>query len=139
MKTSKLSFPVICFNHGMAEAVCDYDTLTTTNKLALKPRGWYHGMIIVDQDGHAIRVKSATKLHGVGPFWGYNLFFNQRIKVRLNFDDTPLHVSVEDVRKRVLSSFNQWHGWQTRDDFDELKGSVEQAATVAEIIHLVAS
>lgn len=139
MTANDISYPVLCFNQGAVEVVRNAGTLTTTNKLALKPKGWYDGLLLVDSDGKAIRVKSAIKLHGVGLFWGYNLMTAQRIKVDLVFDGEPFEVSVDDIRKRVMHSFQQWHGWQTRGDFDEMKASVEKASTVAEIIKVVAS
>lgn len=138
MTVSDLQYPVVCFWHHLFRIEKTPETLTTTTKAGIKNR-MFDNVLVVGSNGHAIRIKSARKLHGVGSFWGYNLFLNQRVKVDLFFDGSPFTVTVDDVRKRVLSSFKQWHGWQTRDDFDELKVAIEKASTVADIINLLAS
>jgi hypothetical protein len=48
-------------------------------------------------------------------------------------------LSVDEVRGLVLRDFRNWHGWQTRDDFEKLKTAVEKASTVGEVIRLVTS
>ncbi len=138
MTVSDLQFPVVCFWRHLFRIETTAETFTTTTKAGIKNR-MFDNVLVIGSNGQAVRVKSARKLHGVGPFWGYNIFLNQRIKVELTFDGEPFQMSVDDVRKRVLASFKQWHGWQTRDDFAELKAAVEKASTVAEIIRLVTS
>jgi|GEM_PF-1875278 len=138
MTKNEITFPVICFYRHLLRIRNDWDTLVTTTTAGVG-NGMFDNMLIVDSNGKAIRVKSARKLHGVGPFFGYNIFLNQRIKVELTFDSEPFQMLTDDVRKRVLNSFQKRHGWQTRGDFDELKSSVENASTVAEIIRLVTS
>ena len=61
------------------------DALTTCTKVALK-NGYFDDLLIVDANGVGYQVKGARKLHGVGPFFGYNIFLNQRIKVELLTD-----------------------------------------------------
>ncbi len=138
MTVSDLQFPVLCFWRHLFRIEKTAEAFTTTTKAGLKNR-MFDNVLVIGSNSQAVRVKSARKLHGVGPFWGYNIFLNQRIKVELIFDGEPFQISVEDVRKRVLASFKQWHGWQTRDDFDNLKAAVEKASTVAEIIRLITS
>jgi hypothetical protein len=48
-------------------------------------------------------------------------------------------VPLEAFKGRVLKDFSDWHGWETRGDFEELKAGVEKAQTVAEIIRLISS
>ncbi len=70
-------------------------------------------MLIVEASGKAYKVTSAKKLHGVGPFWGYNIFLNQKIKVELLFEGKPFQITADEVKKRVLLSFKKWHGCAT--------------------------
>jgi len=50
-----------------------------------------------------------------------------------------LEIYKSEVRRLVLKDFRDWHGWESRDYFDELKAAVEKATSVAEIIRLIAS
>ena len=77
-----LQFPVLCRSQNLVLIKLTEDELTTCNKLGLK-NGWYRGMTVVDSKGTGIKIKDAHKLHGVGLFWGYNVFLNQRIKLAL--------------------------------------------------------
>ena len=138
MDATDLVFPVICFSQGIFEVMEDLGKLTTCNTLGLK-RGWYDGLLIIDSLGKSVLVKSARKLHGVGRFWGYNIFLNQRIKVELTYEGKPFQTTVEDVRKRVLDSLSTWEGWQEQINFEEWKASFEKASTVAKIIRLAGS
>ena len=136
MTVSDLQFPVLCFWRHLFRVEKTVETFTTTTKAGLKNR-MFENVLVIGSDGQAARVKSANKLHGVGPLWGFNIFLNQRIKVDPVFDGEQFSVSVDEVRKRVLDSFRKWHGWQTRADFDELKAAIEKAETVAEVVRLV--
>lgn len=136
MNAIEFDFPIICFDRDSLRVRKDWDSLVTTTTAGVKNR-MFDNILIVDANGTAVRVKSARKLHGVGPFWGYNIFLNRRIRVELVFDGEPFPMSVDDVRRLVLDSFRKWHGWRTRGDFKELKASVQNAQSVGEIIRLV--
>ncbi|MEI7881842.1 MAG: hypothetical protein WCI95_13335 [bacterium] len=136
MAASDITFPVICFYRHLLRIRCDWDTLVTTTTAGVK-NGMFDNMLVVDSNGKAIHVKSARKLHGVGLFWGFNPMVGQRIKVDLIFDGEPFLMTVVDVRNLVLDLFKKSSGWQTRDDFDELKSSVENASTIGELIRLL--
>jgi hypothetical protein len=60
------------------------EELTEANRLGLK-RGWFDDLLIVGINLVAVRVKGATKLHGVGRFGGWNVFGEQKIRVSLSF------------------------------------------------------
>jgi hypothetical protein len=134
MNLDNLAYPVLCFSQGLARVKRSADALATCTKPALRKGGWYEDLLVVDSTGMALRVTGATKLHGVGPFWGYNIFLNQRIKVRPHVEGPPLQLSLEDVRRRVLDSFRRWHGWSSRGDFQDLVASVETARSIPQII-----
>ena len=136
MAASEFTFPIVCFYKHLLRTRNDWSSLVTTTTAGVS-NGMFNNLLLVDSNGLSRRVKSARKLHGVGLFWGYNIFFNQRIRVELAFDGEPFQTSLEDVRKRILASFRQWHGWQTRGDFAELRIAVEKASTIAEIIGII--
>lgn len=131
-----LRFPVLCRSQGLVRVKLTHDELTTCNTLGLK-NGWYRGMTVIDSRGKAVKVKDAHKLYGVGLFWGYNIFLNQRIKVELELSGQPFSVSVNDVRDMALESFRDWHGWTARGDFAELQDKVRKAQMLRELIDVL--
>jgi len=131
-----LQFPVLCRSQNLVRVKLTEDELTTCNRLGLK-NGWYRGMTVVDSTGTGIKIKDARKLRGIGLFWGYNVFLNQRIKVELEPSGEPFAVTVGEVRDMALKSFRSWHGWQSRGDFEELQDKVQKAQTIPELIELL--
>ena len=134
MHLNDLTFPVLCFSQNLVRVSQTVDALTTCSRPALRKGGYYSNLFLVDSAGTGLRVTGAEKLHGVGPFWGYNIFLNRRIRVRLNIDNVSIMVRLAEVKQRVLNSFEQWHGWSSRGDFDNLKASIEKATSIPEII-----
>jgi len=136
MTPGDLQYPVLCFTkYGIATKKTDVELITTFQ--ASLDKGWFRNAEIIDSGGTKYRVLDAKKIGGVGPFWGYSLFFSRRISVELLLDEIVDETPISDVRKRILKDFRDWHGWESRGDFDELKAAVEKASTVAEIIRLV--
>jgi hypothetical protein len=106
--------------------------LTTTTALALRA-GFFNGLRVIDSNGRQYTVTKARFLHGVGRFWGYNIFLGRRIRVALDLRESGEVLSVDAVRALVLHAFQTWHGWQARGDFENLQIGVERASTVAQI------
>ncbi len=131
-----IKFPVLCFAHNIVRVKQNADDLTTCTKVALRNK-FFDNMLLVEMGGKGYKVKKAKKLCGVGPFWGYNIFLNQKIKVGLLFEDEPFQVSLDEVKARIFQSFKKRHGWSTRDDFEELKDRVKNAGSISEIAQLL--
>lgn len=136
--TSELVYPVLILYRDMLCAERSEESLTTTTSIALR-KGFFDELKIIDSNGRQYVVTKASKLHGVGRFWGYNIFLNRWIRVALNLRSSGEILSVDEVRRLVLHNFQSWHGWQTRDDFEELMAAVERASMITEIIGLVVS
>jgi hypothetical protein len=134
MTVEDLRYPVLCFSQHLARVSQTADALTTCSNLALRKGGYYENLLVVDSAGVGLRIKGTEKVRGVGPFWGYNIFLNQRVKVRPHIDGAPIQASLAEVKRYVLDSFDRWHGWSTRGDFEELKTSVKAATSIPEII-----
>jgi hypothetical protein len=111
MTVEDLRYPVLCFSQHLARVSQTADALTTCSKLALRKGGYYDNLLVVDSAGVGLRIKGAEKVRGVGPFWGYNIFLNQRVKVRPHIDGAPIQASLAKVKRYVLDSFDRWHGW----------------------------
>ncbi len=131
-------FPCLCIHKGTLFTVTSDDSLTTTTAAALRG-GLFKKLKIIDSTGREFFVKTARKLHGVGPFWGFNIFLNQRIRVALEIESSGRTYTTEEVRQIVSRDFKGWHGWASREDFDQLKDSIARATSSAEILRLVTS
>jgi hypothetical protein len=138
MKIDELKFPVVCFSQHLARVMETANVLTTCSKTALRRGGFFEDLRVVDSNGTALKIKGARKLHGVGLFWGYNFFLNQRIKVSLLVDGPPGRMSLLEVKERVFDSFERRGGWSSRGDFEELKQNVKSATTISDLITLLA-
>ena len=133
-----LKFPVVCFHREYALLLRRWDDLTVTTSHALK-HGKLRDLLLVDSAGTAVRVGDAKKLHGVGPLGGYDLFLNQKIAVELSFAGEPFRMSLADFKQRLRQSFEEWEGWESASNFDELEEKVERAASFEEIFDFLFS
>lgn len=136
MISNAIKFPVLRFSQMLVGVKNKEDDLTTCTKVALK-KGFLDDMLIVEASGKAYKVTGVKKLHGVGPFGGYNIFLNQKIKIELLFEGKPFQITADEVKKRVLLSFKKRHAWSTRGDFEELQDSIKNAQSILEIIQLL--
>ncbi len=138
MKESDITFPVLCKHKNTIFSVRTCDALTNTTTAAIRG-GLFECLYIIDSSGRTFTVTNATVLHGIGPVWGFNVFFNRKVKVKLEMQENFEKLGVDDVRRLVLRDFRNWHGWQSREDFAALKKNVSNASSVSEIIGLVSS
>jgi hypothetical protein len=134
--TNQLRFPVLEFANGMVFFVGKEAGITECSSYALK-RGFFSGLLLVDSTGRAVRVKGAKKLHGIGPFWGYNIFLNQRIKIELIPDGAPYITTVNELRKLILDAFRGKQEWSARSDFDELTHRAERAESIEQLVRII--
>jgi hypothetical protein len=133
-----IEFPAACFNQTTVYVAPTAESATVCTRAALAG-GWYDGLLVVGSNSVAVRIKNARKLHGVGLFWGYNIFLNQRIRVELVVEEKGLNLSLEEVKTLVFASFRKRYGWRTRGDFKDLCAWVKEAKSVAEIITALTS
>jgi hypothetical protein len=136
INVAAIQFPVLCFAQSIVRVKQNPDELTTCTKVALRNK-FFDNMLIVEMGGKGYKVKGAKKLRGVGPFWGYNIFLNQKVKVDLLFEGKPFQVSLDEVKERIFQSFKTRQGWSTRDDFEELRDRVKNAGSISEIAQLL--
>lgn len=131
MKIELLHYPVLRFSKGMVFPARTSDELEQCTTTALR-NGFFSGLLLVDSDGQAVTVTGARKLHGVGPFFGFNIFLNQRIRVALEASGSA-QLGVNEVRRMVLSAIHGKQGWDSMDDVSQLVARVERAQSIAEI------
>jgi hypothetical protein len=131
-----MTYPALFVRRRTIQVVRTDDELIITSAYALK-RGHYSDSLLVDDTGRSRRIARAEKVGGVGWLWGWNVFLNQRIRVRLVPADGDHSVTLEEVKALVRKNLRDWGGWATRGDFEELKAKVEKAGTVAVLIQLM--
>lgn len=129
-----LRFPVLSFsNPSIIEVVTSMSELTTCTSKALKD-GYYTNLKVVDVELNEFTVESARKIRPIDSVWNYIFFLNQKIRVELVVPNLPRKITLDDLKKLVSESFSSWHGWSSRDDFNELKRKVRDAKSVELII-----
>ena len=139
MGVDDLQFPVLgTFPNGSLEIASSPSALTLNTSTGLK-KGYYDGLRLVDSRARWFRVRGARKLHGVGPFGGYTIFLNQRIRVALDLEDEERVADLDELRGIVLADFDAWHGWRSRGDFDLLLSRVQGATSVVGLISVLAN
>lgn len=133
-----LTYPILgVFPSGGLKIAATSVYLTTYTARGLK-RGHFNDLRLVDSRSKWFRVRSARKLHGVGRFGGYNVFFNQWIRIELDIEDEHREARLDEVRNIVLKDFDTWHGWRSRGDVDVLLRRVQAARTTPELLGILA-
>jgi hypothetical protein len=97
-------FPAIAIYHDHDLSIWEVlEGLVVCGKSDLNAgsRGRFARATIVDSESMAWEMDGATKLHGVGPFWGYNLLLNQTIRVRPNIVAPPKPAELETIKSEV--------------------------------------
>lgn len=98
-------FPVVALYYDGGMTVWEtFDCMTICAKSDLKagPRGRYARATILDSEGMAWEMDGARKLHGVGPLWGYNIFFNQTIRVQPTIVGEPKQAEINTAKREVI-------------------------------------
>jgi hypothetical protein len=134
VNVESIKFPIINFNKNSFYIVDDIDKLTTTTKAGLKNK-LYDDLMIVDCSGTCYRVKDAEKLFGIGFLCGYNVFLNQKIKVKLNFSEDVSDFSLQELKKNVLKIFKKdKYFWESGGNLKQLEEIVESAESISVLI-----
>ena len=130
---SELRFPVLCFSADDIFPVRSCTDLTTGTSYALRRRR-YQNLEIIDQGNALVKVTEVKKVSGIGPFWGYNIFLNQRIKLHFAVDKVKTVLDFEDVKRRVLATVHRSMLWNSLVGFDELKADLERSTDTQGLI-----
>lgn len=136
MTLGDLVFPIIALNEGIVLAFATEESASICTPGALKG-GWYSGLLLVDSTGRAFRATGARFLHGVGRFWGYNIFLGRTIRVEVLLEDETFEVPLDELKKRVVKGL-RLHGQEVDPDYwKELRRRVFEASGAAEVVQLV--
>ena len=127
-------FPIIYFNKHSFFIVDDIDKLTITTKAGLRNK-IFDDLMIVDSSGKCYKVSKVEKLHGIGFLWGYNIFLNQRIKVKLNFSENVSEIALQDLKALIMKFFNKdKYFWESGGNLKQLKEIVDKSESISMLI-----
>ena len=97
--------------------------------------GYFNGLKIVDSIGSYYVVDYAIKKGHVGMFWGYDIFFEQKIYVDLIFSNLNEYISLSNF-KNLLLEVLKYHSdfWDSDGKLRERRFFIQEANSYEEII-----
>lgn len=102
-----LLYPVIALpKNQIAFFARNESDLVTCSSVSLR-NGFYEGMTLIDSEGKVYEIISAEKIKGKGFFWGYNIFLNQKILVKLNYSHHVTTITLEELKESVIKNFKK--------------------------------
>jgi hypothetical protein len=132
VKTDLLRYPVLEFSQGMVFPARSVEELEQCSTQALR-NGFFTDLQLIDSEGKSLKILSARKLRGVGPFFGFNIFLNRRIQVALTASGPERVIGIEEVRRLVLGAIRGRQEWNSIEDTDALSAIVDRASSISEI------
>jgi hypothetical protein len=110
-------------------------------------QGRYAPGTIIDFNSIAWQMIGAEKAHAIGRFFGFNVFLDQRIRVRLKFAEGPKAANIEWIRTEIVKRLQRKDAFTlvlkigvTTIELDEARTlipKVELASSAAEIISVL--
>jgi hypothetical protein len=136
MAETEPSFPVLCIaKNGFLSAVKDRAALETCGQSALRS-GYYSGLLLVDSEGDAWEVRSATKVGPIGPLGGWRLLKSRRIRMRLELSRCE-RFDLGALQERVCAAIEQLPAqWEVVEDIEQTKARVRRTESVPSVIEL---
>lgn len=130
-----IAFPVLNFSYGEKhiEVVENSDNLETCSSVAMK-KGYFEKLLIVDSKGKLFSVKDVKKRSYAGPFWGFSLLYNRKLKVKLDLAE-PVQLTLDDFKDRVCNVIDSdANFWSANADPKDIKADIRKAKTFKEVI-----
>lgn len=138
LRATHLAFPVINFSKYGLLIKRTAEELQVESKAAFA-NGIFDDLLIIDASGRTFVVADAKILGGAGRLWGYSLLYSRRLRIDLALEPAEKQWTLDEIRNRVLEDFRDWHGWESRDDFDELQDGVSHARSIRELAEILAA
>jgi hypothetical protein len=103
-------FPAVVLYHSGDMSVYDTcDPFVTCRRIDVKAgqRGRFARATVVDSCERSWGIDGATILHGVGPFWGYNILMSRTVRVRPNTCSPPAAADLDWVKREVVERLSK--------------------------------
>jgi hypothetical protein len=137
-----LAFPVLSFSQNLVRRRESMSEITHCTRIALR-KGFYEGLLLVDEQGRRFNVTGARKLRTLPPrlTFGNILDFiggNPRYEIELMFaPGPPTTISLEDARKLIFDSFrNEKYLWEAMVDFEEFRDKITRATSLQQVFSI---
>lgn len=132
----QFKYPIIVFSKGSALYFArNKDDITTASATGFR-KGFYENLLVVDSDGEQYKIKDATKIGTVRPFWGISLFRGQHIRVSLNLlDHRNSKIDLKKFKDSVIKRFyHDKYFWDADGELSKRIEFVQEAKTHKVII-----
>ena len=127
------TFPLLAYDDSSFATKQNVDELGIA-WTSLIESGWFEGLTLHDVLGRTFRVTAVEKIRGVGRFWGWNLLYGRRLALEVHTQlQNPQHPFAK-VRRDILGLLTRRGEWRSRDDYDSLVMSVENAGSIDQLI-----
>ena len=128
--TYPFDYPVLLFDKYSFNVYLNEDELTQTTSAGLKS-GLFTNVKLIDSTGKAWKVVRGKKVRGVGLFRGYNIFFNQKIRIELELKNTKSELSLDSIKQEVIKNLKKdRHFWESGGSFELIVSIVENQKTI---------
>jgi hypothetical protein len=133
-----LEFPALLLTKRWIRVYADAEALTAAWKRAVDS-GAFDDALLVDSRGRARPVRRVRVLGHIGPFLGFDWYFNRSVRIAYEFAGVWERADLEAIRSRVL---RQWRspGFDDVDPTDPpgYESRLQQARDVRSLIAVLA-
>lgn len=134
MDVHDLSFPAIRFCQDSIDVVGDYKELTTVAGPGIRS-GTMDGMLLVDQNGTALRIKTVRKVGYFGSFWSHFTMAGRLVIIELIPDGDSFKVDLEQLKRMVVErSDREMIDECADDDFESYERRVVSALSALDVM-----
>jgi hypothetical protein len=136
----ELKYPIIAFaKKNIIHFARNNDDLTICSRRGLK-NGFYDGLVIVDSDGNKFEIDKAQKIGTSGFFFGINLIYGQKLKLKLIFSNKVEKMSSEEFKESINRVFrNNEYFWNSDGELNYKKSYIKDSNSFSEIIEYFTS
>jgi hypothetical protein len=136
----ELKYPIIAFaKKNIIHFARNNDDLTICSRRGLK-NGFYDGLVIVDSDGNKFEIDKAQKIGTSGFFFGINLIYGQKLKLKLIFSNKVEKMSIEEFKESINRVFrNNEYFWNSDGELNYKKSYIKDSNSFSEIIEYFTS
>jgi hypothetical protein len=131
-----IRFPAFSFAPHLFTVINSIGAINKCTKLGFK-NGFYRGLILVDSDGKKFEALSARRIRTLvsSPKQLFGLLsFNPYWQVEILFSPASRKVSVDEVKRLILDSFQkERHLWEEMCDFEDFQNEISLTSSLDQI------
>jgi len=138
MKIEEVKFPVVALARSSAITVYESKELLTKCFNRALANGYFENLFIIDSNCLGIEVMNAEKIGTVGGLWGYDIFLDQTIRVKLLLNNTVEQLSLDEVKNKILSTINENRSfWSSGESVAIIQSKITSARNMLDLINIL--